>query len=98
MTDYEKKWLFFLTPIMIVYAVYEIKRGYIIICGKGYYPSVIDKVIRGMIRQKNNIEEDITPFEQKIIANRRRVEGFSSLIGGILTIEVFCWLYYVLLV
>ena len=94
MTDYDKNFVLFFTPIMLLIALYEIKRGYSILHDKVYSPSLIEKLQKSLNRGMQSSSNSDVVIQDPIELDRRRRSGYYSIIGGALTIIIFGLLFF----
>ena len=93
MTDYDKNFVLFFTPIMLLIALYEIKRGYSILHDKVYSPSLIEKIRKSFDRGMQSTRNSDMELKDPIEFDRRR-SGYYSIVGGVITIIIFGLLFF----
>ena len=99
MSDYDRLWAILLFPIMVGYSFYEIQRGWRVLHGAGYIPSIRNRIQQRLVRlAKGKQSED--EFIEKMINNPKIVqnEAKTSLFGGILYIVLFSWFFIMALI
>lgn len=99
MSNYERFWAFLLFPIMLAYSIFEIRRGWRVLHGAGYLPSIRNKCQQRLIKlSKGKQYED--EFIKSMTNNPQMLkkEAYTSLLGGIIYIILFSWLLIMALI
>jgi hypothetical protein len=91
MTNYEKNFLVILIPVLFIYSINEIKRGYGIIKHGRYIPSFAEKLRNKIPGLDTNNQKEADYVKKMELTNGQMRSGYYSLIGGILTLIIIVW-------
>ncbi len=89
MASHSKECLIIISIILIIIGILEIKRGYGILKGKRYHPSVIDKMRNGLSGEilQDQIENAI--FDNGALSKDQKKSAYNSIVGGIVYVILF---------
>jgi len=94
LSEHDKDWAMLLFPIMILYALYEIKRGIAVIHDNKYYPTLVEKIRQTLFRSpdisglNDNSNNEITH------RGELKKSGYYSIVVGIIYIILFTFLFF----
>jgi hypothetical protein len=99
MSDSDRLMAILLFPVMVIYFFYEIQRGWRVLHGAGYIPSVRNRIQQWLVKLVGGKQSE-NEFIKKMINNPKIVhnEAKTSLIGGIFSIVLFSWFFIMALI
>jgi len=91
MSQHDKDWAILLFPLMTLYAIYEIRRGYLVIKEQKYYPTLVGKIKNSLLRSSETEEKVIGEITDN---EKLKRSGYYSIITGVFYICLFTFLFF----
>jgi len=98
MDDYQRLWMTCFTPVLFLYAIAEINRGWNILRHQEYSLNFAFSTQAWLVKLFQG-EEKSVKYKEKLLNNtaEMKLSGYYSLIGGILLIVVCLYWVYLLM-
>ena len=95
MDDYQRDWIIYLTPFLLLYSIKEVKRGWNILMYQKYSLNFAYAAQIWLVKLLQGDERSVE-YKENLLnnADQMKQSGYYSLIGGILVMVVcIFWIY-----